>query len=30
MSSQASFLSIAHQKKLKCEKFLNEMEQVMP
>ena len=30
MSSQASFLSIAHQKKLRCEKFLDEMEQVMP
>jgi transposase, IS5 family len=30
MSVQASFLSIAHQKKLRCEKFLNEMERVMP
>ena len=30
MSSQASFLSIAHQKKLRCEKFLDEMERVMP
>lgn len=30
MSAQPSFLSIAHQKKLKCEKFLNEMERVMP
>lgn len=30
MSAQASFLSIAHQKKLRCERFLNEMERVMP
>ena len=30
MSVQASFLSIAHHKKLKCEKFLIEMEKVMP
>ena len=30
MSAQASLLSIAHQKKLRCEKFLNEMETVMP
>ena len=30
MSAQASFLSIAHQKKLRCEKFLDEMESVMP
>lgn len=30
MSVQASFLSIAHEKTLKCEKFLNEMQQVMP
>ena len=30
MSAQASFLSIAHQKKLRCEKFLDEMEQVVP
>mgnify|MGYP000004328250 CR=1 FL=1 len=30
MSAQASFLSIAHQKKLRCEKFLYEMERVMP
>jgi IS5 family transposase len=30
MSAQASFLSIAHQKKLRCEKFLDEMERVMP
>jgi IS5 family transposase len=30
MSAQPSFLSIAHQKKLRCEKFLDEMEKVMP
>ena len=30
MSAQPSFLSIAHQKKLRCEKFLEEMEHVMP
>jgi IS5 family transposase len=30
MSAQPSFLSIAHHKKLRCEKFLDEMEQVMP
>lgn len=30
MSAQPSFLSIAHQKKLRCEKFLNEMDRVMP
>jgi IS5 family transposase len=30
MSAQASFLSIAHNKKLRCEKFLDEMERVMP
>ena len=30
MSAQASFLSIAHQKKLRCEKFLHEMDHVMP
>lgn len=30
MSTHASFLSIAHQKKLRCEKFLNEMDSVMP
>lgn len=30
MSAQASFLSIAHTKKLRCEKFLDEMEQVVP
>lgn len=30
MSAQASFLSIAHTKKLRCERFLDEMERVMP
>lgn len=30
MSAQASFLSIAHTKKLRCEKFLDEMEHVVP
>lgn len=30
MSAQASFLSIAHTKKLRCEKFLDEMERVIP
>jgi len=30
MSMQASFLSIAHTKKLRCEKFLHEMDRVMP
>lgn len=30
MSAQASFLSIAHTKKLRCEKFLDEMERVVP
>jgi transposase, IS5 family len=30
MSAQASFLSIAHNKKLRCEKFLSEMDRVMP
>jgi IS5 family transposase len=30
MSAQASFLSIAHNKKLRCEKFLNQMEAVIP
>jgi len=30
MCAQASFLSIAHTKKLRCEKFLNEMEQIVP
>lgn len=30
MSAQPSFLSLAHQKKLRCEKFLDEMERVMP
>lgn len=30
MSAQASFLSIAHTKKLRCEQFLNEMERVVP
>ena len=30
MSAQASFLSIAHQKKLRCETFLNEMDTIIP
>lgn len=30
MSLQPSFLSIAHQKKLRCERFLDEMDRVMP
>lgn len=30
MSAQCSFLSLAHQKKLRCEKFLSEMDRVMP
>jgi len=30
MSLQASFLSIAHQKKLRCETFLNEMDAIIP
>lgn len=30
MAAQASFLSIAHTKKLRCEKFLDEMERVVP
>jgi len=30
MSQQASFLAIAHQKKLRCEKFLSEMDRIMP
>lgn len=30
MSAQTSFLSIAHQKKLRCEKFLDEMEVIVP
>ena len=30
MSAQASFLSIAHQKKLRCEKFLDEMDRIIP
>lgn len=30
MSAQASFLSIAHTKKLRCERFLDEMERVVP
>jgi IS5 family transposase len=30
MTIQASFLSLAHQKKLRCEKFLDEMETVIP
>ena len=28
--NQSSFLSIAHKKKLKCEKFLNEMKKIIP
>src|SRR3989344_7587161 len=30
MSPQASFLSIAHQKKLRCERFLSEMDRIIP
>lgn len=30
MSVQASFLSLAHQKKLRCETFLNEMNAIIP
>lgn len=30
MSHQASFLSIAHSKTLRCEKFLSEMDRIMP
>ena len=30
MSAQASFLSIAHTKMLRCEKFLSEMDRIMP
>lgn len=30
MSAQASFLSIAHNKKLRCETFLSEMDQIIP
>jgi IS5 family transposase len=30
MSAQVSFLSIAHSKTLRCEKFLSEMDQIMP
>lgn len=30
MNTQASFLSLAHQKKLRCEKFLDEMSAVIP
>jgi len=30
MSAQASFPSIAHQKKLRCEKFLDEMDRIIP
>ena len=30
MSAQASFLSIARTKQLRCEKFLNEMDRIMP
>lgn len=30
MSAQASFLSIAHQKKLRCETFLHEMNAIIP
>lgn len=30
MSAQVSFLSIAHTKKLRCETFLNEMDQIIP
>lgn len=30
MSMQASFLSIAHSKTLRCEKFLSEMDRIMP
>jgi len=30
MSAQATFLSIAHQKKLRCERFLEEMDHIIP
>ena len=30
MAAQATFLSIAHQKKLRCERFLNEMDRIIP